>query len=36
MGFDVESIEPEKKKKRYKGYKHGFERRYKSGKRAEK
>jgi hypothetical protein len=33
VGFDIDSIEPGKKKKRYKGYKHGFERKYKkSGK----
>lgn len=30
MGYDVDSIEaPNKKKKRYKSYKHGFKRKYK-------
>jgi hypothetical protein len=28
VGYDFDSIEPRKKKKKYRGYKHGFERRY--------
>jgi len=30
MGYDIDRIEPQKKKKkRYKSYKHGFRRKYK-------
>lgn len=29
MVYDIDSIEPEKKKKRYKSYRHGFRRKYK-------